>query len=419
MPSPLTTPSGPIRLGTGAQTPFVPVARARIRGGLWGERRRINREVSVPHAWERLQAAGNFANLELAAAAESGHPAERGAYVNELPFLDSDLYKWLEAIGWTLADPELAEATAAELRERLSAGHRPAAPGPGRRRLPGLPLPGPLPRRTVRPAALGARALLRRPPHPGRRGGPPSDRARPSCSTVARRFADLITTSFGTGDGQVDGVCGHPEIETALVELHRETGESELPGHGAVLHRPARPRPARRRPVRPSVLPRSRPGPGRPGGGRSLRPPAVPARRGGRPGDRDRRARAREAAERLWSAGHGHPDLPDRRHRRPPHRRGVRRPVRAAERAQLLRDLRGHRLDHVLAADADPHRRGRSTPICWNARSTTGSWPASRWTASATSTPTRCRSAMITSAPATTRTTPGCPGSRCACCPPT
>lgn len=42
---------------------------------------------------------------------------------------------------------------------------------------------------------------------------------------VARRFADLIVASFGTVDGRVDGVCGHPEIETALVELHRETGE--------------------------------------------------------------------------------------------------------------------------------------------------------------------------------------------------
>ena len=47
--------------------------------------------------------------------------ARAGAYVNDLPFLDSDLYKWLEAIGWTLADPELAEGTAAELRDRLSA----------------------------------------------------------------------------------------------------------------------------------------------------------------------------------------------------------------------------------------------------------------------------------------------------------
>ena len=225
MASPLTTPSGPIRLGTGSQTPFVPVVTARIRGGLWGERRRINREVSVPHAWERLQAAGNFANLELAAATEAGHPAERGAYVNELPFLDSDLYKWLEAIGWTLADPELTAATATELRERLSAAIEllrrvQAEDGyldshfqvrfPGERfvQLPWgheLYCAGHLIQAAVAVhRATGESELL----------------------DVARRFADLITTSFGTGEGLVDGVCGHPEIETALVELHRETGES-------------------------------------------------------------------------------------------------------------------------------------------------------------------------------------------------
>ena len=225
MVSPLTTSRGPIRLDAGAPTPFVPVARARISDGLWGERRRINREVSVPHAWERLRAAGNFANLELAAAAESGQAAERGAYVNDLPFLDSDLYKWLEAIGWTLADPELAESTAIELRERLSAAidllrRVQAADGyldshfqvrfPGERfvQLPWgheLYCAGHLIQAAVAVhRATGETELLE----------------------VARRFADLITTSFGTGEGLVDGVCGHPEIETALVELHRETGES-------------------------------------------------------------------------------------------------------------------------------------------------------------------------------------------------
>ena len=33
-----------------------------------------------------------------------------------------------------------------------------------------------------------------------------------------------MVASFGAGEGRIDGVCGHPEIETALVELYRETG---------------------------------------------------------------------------------------------------------------------------------------------------------------------------------------------------
>ena len=39
------------------------------------------------------------------------------------------------------------------------------------------------------------------------------------------RYADLIAAIFGTGPGQKRGYCGHPEIEMALVELHRATGE--------------------------------------------------------------------------------------------------------------------------------------------------------------------------------------------------
>jgi uncharacterized protein len=43
--------------------------------------------------------------------------------------------------------------------------------------------------------------------------------------TVARRFADLVVRSFGAEGSQIDGIDGHPEIESALVELYRETGD--------------------------------------------------------------------------------------------------------------------------------------------------------------------------------------------------
>jgi uncharacterized protein len=46
----------------------------------------------------------------------------------------------------------------------------------------------------------------------------------PGLLEVARRTADLIVDRFGTEAGKVDGVCVHPEIETALVELYRESG---------------------------------------------------------------------------------------------------------------------------------------------------------------------------------------------------
>ena len=179
--------------------------------------------------------------------ARRAEPAGDGEYVNDLPFLDSDLYKWLEAIGWTLADPELAEGTAAELRERLSTAtdlltRVQADDGyldshfqvrfPGERFVQlahghELYCAGHL----IQAAVAVHRSTQRRTP-----------------ADVARRFADLIVASFGTGEGRVDGVCGHPEIETALVELHRETGEQsyldtaqyfiDRRGHGLLGHHP-------------------------------------------------------------------------------------------------------------------------------------------------------------------------------------
>lgn len=38
------------------------------------------------------------------------------------------------------------------------------------------------------------------------------------------KFADHIAATFGPGDGQLPGYCGHPEIELALVKLYKLTG---------------------------------------------------------------------------------------------------------------------------------------------------------------------------------------------------
>ncbi|HLM21386.1 MAG TPA: hypothetical protein VK390_07675, partial [Propionibacteriaceae bacterium] len=58
---------GPVRLTRNSRVSFRPASRAAITSGFWAERRRVNRQVTVPSAWDRLQEAGNFHNLELAA----------------------------------------------------------------------------------------------------------------------------------------------------------------------------------------------------------------------------------------------------------------------------------------------------------------------------------------------------------------
>jgi DUF1680 family protein len=173
--------------------------------------------VSIPRGWNRLHQAGNFNNLELAAGRSTG------SYVNDLPFLDSDVYKWLEAVAWAFADPALDSSLAVRLRQQLAETERllrDAQQPDGyldshfQVRFPGerfvqlqwgheLYCAGHLIQAAV--------ALHRTTGDPG-------------LLEVARRVADLIVDTFGTEPGKIDGICGRPEIETALVELYRNTG---------------------------------------------------------------------------------------------------------------------------------------------------------------------------------------------------
>ena len=217
MSQPSKRGGGPIRLTARSTTALRPAIVAEITGGLWADRRRLNRELCVPAAWNRLHQAGNFHNLELAA------DRSTGGYVNDLPFLDSDVYKWLEAVAWALADPVLDSSLADRLRQQLAETEqllRDAQQPDGyldshfQVRFPGerfvqlqwgheLYCAGHLIQAAVAlHRTTGDSGLLE----------------------VARRVADLVVDTFGREPGKVDGICGHPEIETALVELYRETG---------------------------------------------------------------------------------------------------------------------------------------------------------------------------------------------------
>ena len=208
---------GPIRLTASSATALLPATAAEITGGLWADRRRLNREVSIPGGWNRLHQAGNFHNFELAAGRATG------SYVNDLPFLDSDVYKWLEAVAWALADPVLDSSSADRLRQQLAETERllrDAQQSDGyldshfQVRFPGerfVQLPWGHELYCAGHLIQAAVALHRTSGDSG-------------LLEVARRVADLVVDTFGTEPGKIDGVCGHPEIETALVELYRETG---------------------------------------------------------------------------------------------------------------------------------------------------------------------------------------------------
>jgi DUF1680 family protein len=209
--------------------PVVPTAEARghlrpigasgitVTGGFWADRLTTNRKRTIPHGFEQLKAAGTLNNLRLAAGASGAYRAI-GMQVGLLfPFLDSDVYKWLEATAWELghgADPTLS-AAADEAIALVSAAQRPdgylnsfvqvVQPGTEYQDLAWgheLYCLGHLIQAAVAwQRALGDDRLL----------------------NIAVRAADSAEQALASGDGP--SIDGHPEVEMALVELYRVTGQ--------------------------------------------------------------------------------------------------------------------------------------------------------------------------------------------------
>src|SRR6202044_1258091 len=104
-------PAVPSASATVAHQPLTG-GSARLSGGLLHAWQQRNAEASLPLALRQLETAGNLANIRLAVSgAREGY---RGPV-----FMDSDIYKVLEAIGWELGrSPDeglssfLAETTA-------------------------------------------------------------------------------------------------------------------------------------------------------------------------------------------------------------------------------------------------------------------------------------------------------------------
>jgi DUF1680 family protein len=188
-----------------------------IDGGFWGDRRARNREVTIPYGMRMLEESGTLENFRIAAGSSSADYA--------LPlFRDTDLYKVLEAIAWERAhgiDPE-QEAflrNGAELIEaaqdadgyvntyvQVVTGERFGDPAMGHE----LYSAGHLTQAAVADI---------------RTGGADSALAR-----VATRFASYLVDQL-----PANYVPGHPEIETALVELYRTTGDERFLGLAADL----------------------------------------------------------------------------------------------------------------------------------------------------------------------------------------
>jgi uncharacterized protein len=189
-----------------------------ITGGLWAARRATTRSASIPHAAARLERAGNLTNLRLAAGASGAYAGGNDDSGTTAPFLDSDVHKWLEAVGWELAggaDPELLRlaepvidllARAQRADGYLDSFYQVAHPGQEFTDLQWgheMYVAGHLAQAAVAwLRSSGDDRLLR----------------------ITERVVDRIWRELGPGRRAL--VCGHPEIEMALVELYRATGQA-------------------------------------------------------------------------------------------------------------------------------------------------------------------------------------------------
>ena len=198
-----------------AQSPSAVLKTLDIRavtldGGLWARRQAVNREAALPHGLRMLETAGNLDNLRIAAGHKTGRFRGR-------PFMDSDVYKWLEAAAFEIArapsdqllasSETLIELVAAAQGDDGYVNSYYTVAEPGRRWTDlahghELYCAGHL---------IQAAVAYRRAAGDDRLLG------------IARRFVDCIHAVFGPGRRATTD--GHAEIEMALVELYRETGE--------------------------------------------------------------------------------------------------------------------------------------------------------------------------------------------------
>ena len=190
----------------------LPLNAVRLRQSFWQSRQEMNHQISLHHAYRQLAQNGAIESFRRCANRDFASAGKPGGHEGH----DTDIYKWLEAVAWELArspDEQLsgyvneivpwivaAQAEDGYLVTPIQL-HHPQKKWADLNFGHEMYCAGHLIQAAVAlQRALGDDRLLQ----------------------VACRFADHIDSVFGPG--KRSGTCGHPEIETALVELYRLTG---------------------------------------------------------------------------------------------------------------------------------------------------------------------------------------------------
>jgi DUF1680 family protein len=205
----------------------IPVSAVTIEEGFWSKRRVTNVNASIPSMHDELLAHGrmdNFLRLEGKSSAQQTGPV----------YSDSDMYKWLEAVGFVLQTqnhPELRQTADLTIRQIVAAqepsGYLNTYYVQDRANLRMLPKT-----QTTGHELYCIGHLLQ--------GSIAYYRATgdPTLLEAGMRFVDdFLLPNYGPGANQKPIVAGHPEIEMSLIELYRTTGNRKyLELAGYILH---------------------------------------------------------------------------------------------------------------------------------------------------------------------------------------
>src|SRR5690625_508426 len=223
MPHNASTPTGPV-------TPVLPTRgvlsplgldEVQITGGYWADLQKLNSAVVIDHAEHWMERVGWIGNFD--AAREGRLPGDRTGR----EFADSDVYKLMEAMAW-----EIGRTGDARLEERFQALTARILPvqEPDGYLNTHFGRPGQAPRYSDLENGhelycyghLIQAAVARLRTH----GSDPF-------VEMALRAADHVCEVFGPGG--LESIGGHPEIEPALVELARCTGEQKYLDQAALF----------------------------------------------------------------------------------------------------------------------------------------------------------------------------------------
>ena len=198
----------------------VPPSRVTIVDGFWKRWRDLVGSTTLFHQFRQMQGEGQIDALGLDKKMHRGRAVGDDWYWGGSIFWDSDLAKWLEAASARLQqtkDPDLeklvddiiARFERAQQPDGYVNSHvltwRPRHRFKNLRDLHELYCAGHLiEAAVVHHQATGKNTLL----------------------NIAKRYADLLFERFGKGPDKINGYCGHPEIELALMHLYRSTGDT-------------------------------------------------------------------------------------------------------------------------------------------------------------------------------------------------